>query len=62
MGWIAASNQKKEDIKPSTNMRFGEKLMMKLLVKGNGSPFKEDEKNPIDEPNLNKDESKLSLT
>jgi len=39
MGWIAANNQKKEDIKTSTNMRFGERLVMKLLVKGKGSPF-----------------------
>ena len=62
MGWIAANSQKKEDIKPLTNMRFGERLLMKLLVKGKGSPFKENEKNLADEPNLNEDESKLSLT
>lgn len=62
MGWKAANNQEKDDLKPSTNMRFGERLLMKLFVKGKGSPFKEEEKNPIVEPNLNEDESKLSLT
>ena len=62
MRWIAANYQKKEDIEPSTNMRLGERLMMKLLVKGKGSPFKGDEKAPAVKPNLNEDESKLSLT
>ena len=62
MGWIAASSQKKADMKPSTNIRFGQRLLMKLLVKGKGSPFKEDEKNPVGEPKLNEDESKLSVT
>ena len=62
MGWIAGNNQKKEYIKTSTGMRFGERLLMKLLVKGKGSPFKEDEKNSADESNLNEEESKLSLT
>jgi len=62
MGWIAVNNQKKEDIKLSTSMSFGERLLTKLLVKGKGSPFKEDEINLAVEPNLNEDESKLSLT
>ena len=62
MGWIAANNLKKEEIKPSANMGFGERLLTKLLVKGKGSPFKEDEKNPADESDINENESKLSLT
>jgi hypothetical protein len=35
---------------------------MKLLVKGMGSPFKENDNVPADGPILNEDESKLSLT
>lgn len=62
MGWIAANSQNERNIKTSTNMSFGERLLMKLLVKGKGSPFKKDKNNSADEPNLNEDESKLSLT
>ena len=30
---------KERRYKAATNMRFGERLLMKLLVKGKGSPF-----------------------
>ena len=62
MGSIAANNQIKADIKPPTNISLGERLLMRLMVKGKGTPFKEDEKSSADESNLNEDESKLSLT
>ena len=62
MGLKAAENHMKKYIKPPTNMRMGEWLLMKLVIKGTGSPFKEDEKNPAEESKLNEDESKLSLT
>ena len=62
MGWIAAYNQKKEGLKPSTKIRLGDQLLMKLLVKGKGSPFIKDEKDSAAALNLKEDESKLSLS
>jgi hypothetical protein len=62
MGLIAAGSQKKEDLNPPTNMRMGKWLLMKLLVKGTGSPFKENDNYPADEPKSNEDESRKSLT
>ena len=62
MGWKAAKSKMIDDLRSLSFIRFSERPLMKLLVKGDGSPFNDDVKNPTAELNLNKDENKLSLT
>ena len=62
MGWKAAKSKMIDDLRSLSFIRFSERPLMRLLVKGDGSPFKEIVKNPTVESNLNKDENKLSLT
>jgi hypothetical protein len=69
MGWRSINKREKEEFISSSNantnklsnVRFGELLLLQLLVKGKGSPFKKEEKNSSVELDLNKNQSELNL-